>query len=683
MEKKPAGLQTREALLTELRGKPQFVEIELDRKAVDVEARTVELAFCSEAPYERWWGVEILDCGPKSVRMGRLRNKASVLVNHRADNHVGVVENARIDGDRKGRAKTRFGRGAMASEVFQDVVDEIRTKVSVGYQIHDLVLERKQDDLSTYRVTDWEPFEISIVSVPADDTVGVGRSAQRSSQEGSAMDQNQEQDRTPAGDPGGAEDQARNFQRGDEVARADERRLIAKRNADILAIGAQWPEYEGTKLAMTAIADPKMTVDGFRAVMLKELQSKHRAPTSTGPLELDRMGSGHQSQGGGMSYGMAPREQLAAASLKAFKGIGEVLGMKDHEVAYRAGMWAMSAIHGNSRAIRWCQDHGVNLQQGSREQLGFSDQRDMTEGIFTSAGWLVPTEMEAAIIANREEYGVARRVCNVIPMSSSSTSIPRVTADAQAYFVGEGTAGTTSDPSGDQVNLTLKDLMAWTNIGKSTAMDTVIALAEMVAREQARAFAVKEDACLVIGDGTSTYGGISGMKTLLDNAAYAGGRVLATSAHDTLPEFDISDITSLIGILPVYARAGARWLVSGVFDALVFGRLKLNAGGNNVQTVQGRIVEGDYAGFPITIAHHMPAGAGTTYNLVSVALLGNFNLGVAFGSGSGMMMTVDPYTLAHQNLTRIITTERLDIVAHGVNKSTTVAGPIVALHGRT
>src|SRR5690606_15497099 len=111
-----------------------------------------------------------------------------------------------------------------------------------------------------------------------------------------------------------------------------------------------------------------------------------------------------------------------------------------------------------------------------------------------SAGWLVPVEMEAAIIANRELYGVARRICNVIPMTASSTSIPRITSDVAAYFVGEGNSGTASDPAGDQVTLTLKDLMSWTNIGKSTAMDTVIALAEMVAREQARAFAVKEDA---------------------------------------------------------------------------------------------------------------------------------------------------------------------------------------------
>jgi len=667
----------RAALLTELRGKTQYVEIELDRAAVNLEARTVDLAFCSEVPYERWWGVEILDCAPKSVRMDRLQNKAAVLVDHTSEKHVGVVETARIDGDRKGRARTRFGRSPFANEILQDIADGIRTKVSVGYVIHDLVLERKQEDLSTYRVTDWEPYHISLVSDPADDTIGVGRSAQRSSEEGTAMTTKVE---APAGDGGGTEGLVKDFRENETSARLDERKKVAKRNADILAIGDQWPEYDGPTLARQAIGDEKMTVDSFRAAMLKVLTEKHREPTRTGQLEADRAQPGHQQ--GGAPYGMEPREMLAATALKAFKGIGAVMGKTDQEVAYRAGMWAMAAIHGNARAIRWCQDAGVQLIQGSREQLGFN-QRDLTEGIFTSAGWLVPVEMEAAIIANREEYGVMRRISNVIPMTSASTSFPRITSDATAYFVGEGQSGTKSDSAGDQVTLTLKDLMAWTNIGKSTAMDTVIALAEMVAREQARAFAVKEDACGISGDGTSTYGGIQGIKTLLDTAAYSGGKIAAASGHDTFPEIDVSDITSLIGILPVYARAGARWLCSGVFDAVVFGKLKLNAGGNTVQTVQGRIVEGDYAGFPVTVAHHMPAGAATVYNGASIALLGNFDLGVAFGSGSGMMMTVDPYTLAHQNLTRIITTERLDINVHGVNKSTTVAGPIVGLHGTT
>jgi HK97 family phage major capsid protein len=683
MDRLNASLLTREALLAELRGKPQFFEAPINRASVNVDARTVELAFASELPYERWWGVEILDLQPKSVRMDRLKNNAALLLNHDRDQQPGVVDKARIDGDRVGRANVRFSRSALGEEILQDVADGIRTKVSVGYQVHDMVLEKKEGDLLTYRVTDWEPYEISIVSVPADDTVGVGRSAQRSARRATAMN---EQTSSTAADPGGTDALVEASRNSESTARADERKTVARRNQDIIALGAQWPEYGGPDLALKAISDPNMTVEAFRAAMLKMLGEKHRGPTNTGALEADRLGPDHQRPGGGIPYGMAPREMLAATNLKMFKDIGRLMGKTDQEVAYRAGMWCMAAIHGNPNAIRWCQSAGVQLQQGTREQLGFADaQRNMTEGVFTSAGWLVPMEMEAAIIANREQYGAARRICNIIPMSSASTSIPRITGDATAYFVGEGSSGTAGDGTGDQVTLTLKDLMAWINIGKSTAQDTVVSLAEMVAREEARAFAVKEDSCLINGDGTSTYGGMLGLKTLLETAAYSAGVKAAVTPHNLFTEFDVGDITGVLGILPVYARAGARWLCSGVFDAVVFGRLKLNAGGNNVQTVQGTVVEGDYAGFPITIAHHMPAGASTDYNAKIVLILGNFNLGVAFGSGSGMMLTVDPYTLAHQNLTRIITTERLDINCHGVAKSTTAGqqGPIVGLQGTT
>lgn len=661
----------RAGLLSELRGKVQRAESTISRASANLDKRTVELAFASEAPYERFFGIEVLDMKPASVRMDRLKNSAALLLNHDRDMQIGVVESAKLGQDKVGRATVRFSRSTLGEEILNDVVDGIRTKVSVGYMVHDLVLEKQQDDLSTYRVTDWEPFEISIVSIPADDTVGVGRAA--TSDPGTVGARQMTEATVNAGAAGemgsGADQLVENLGKNDAAARSDERKRTAKRNNDILELGDQWPEYGGPALSRQAILDPNMTVEGFRASMLKLLGERHKNPqVETGNLEFDRKQPGHQ---GNTTYGMGAREMLAAANLKMFKGIGAVMGKPDHEVAFRAGMWARAAIHGDQDALRWCKDAGVQLHN-----------RAMNEGSFTSAGWLVPIEMEAAIIKNREQYGVARRICRVIDMSSASTSIPRITSDVTAYFVGEGTGGTQSDPAGDQVTLTLKDLMAYTTIGKSSAQDTVVSLAEMVAEEHARSFAIKEDACLISGDGTSTYGGIQGIKTLLDNSAYSAGRVQATSAHDTFPEIDVTDVTSLLAILPVYARAGARWLCSGVFEALVFGRLKANAGGQTTQTLTGGIIEQDFAGFTVTVAHHMPAGAGTTYNASTILIMGNFNLGVAIGSGSGLMMTVDPYTNAHLNQTRVITQERIDIVAHGVSSSTT-AGPIVGLHGKT
>ena len=146
-------------------------------RAINTEARTVELSFSSEMSYPRYWGNEILDHSPSSVRLGRLNNGGAVLVDHDTADHVGVVERAYIGPDRKGRALVRFGKSQRAAEVFGDVADGIRSLVSVGYRIHDMQLESSNaQDGETYRVIDWEPYELSVVSVPADPSVGVGRS---------------------------------------------------------------------------------------------------------------------------------------------------------------------------------------------------------------------------------------------------------------------------------------------------------------------------------------------------------------------------------------------------------------------------------------------------------------------------------------------------------------------------
>lgn len=153
-----------------------------DRASSDRKARTAELSFSSETPIERSWGTEILDHGKKSVRLGRLRAGGPLLVDHDARDIVGVIESVRVDPDLTGRAVVRFGKSARAEEVFQDVLDGIRGNASVAYVIYDAVEEKTKDSsLPTLRITDWEPLEISLVSVPADTAVGVGRELRASS----------------------------------------------------------------------------------------------------------------------------------------------------------------------------------------------------------------------------------------------------------------------------------------------------------------------------------------------------------------------------------------------------------------------------------------------------------------------------------------------------------------------
>lgn len=163
---------------------PAFRAVQFDRATVDSDARTMELSFSSEEPYERYWGVEILGHNADEVRLDRINNAGALLMDHNTKDQIGVVEKTWIDtATRKARALVRFGKSARASEILQDVIDGIRKNVSVSYSIQRMKLMKSEkidgtnETVDTYRVTDWEPLEISLVSVPADVTVGVGRSA--------------------------------------------------------------------------------------------------------------------------------------------------------------------------------------------------------------------------------------------------------------------------------------------------------------------------------------------------------------------------------------------------------------------------------------------------------------------------------------------------------------------------
>lgn len=156
----------------------------LSDASIDANSRTVELAFSSEYDEgERSFGIEVLGHAPGEVDLTRLNDSAAVLLNHDTGKQVGVVQSASIDSDRIGRAVVRFGNSPLAQEIFQDIADGIRKHVSVGYRLLEAESAGERDGVTVVRVTRWQPYEISIVPVPFDPTVGVGRNAQTQTRE--------------------------------------------------------------------------------------------------------------------------------------------------------------------------------------------------------------------------------------------------------------------------------------------------------------------------------------------------------------------------------------------------------------------------------------------------------------------------------------------------------------------
>ncbi|HFJ7266695.1 TPA: phage major capsid protein [Escherichia coli] len=143
-----------------------------------------EIAFSSTQPYQRqFWDEqnqemvvldEILVHTPEAVDLSRLNNNAPLLFNHNFDNHIGVVCNARIDADNVGRALVKFSKhGTMANDIRNKVIEGTMEKISVGYDIKEYHIDYAKSQLI---VSKWIPHEISWVTVPADDTVGLNRS---------------------------------------------------------------------------------------------------------------------------------------------------------------------------------------------------------------------------------------------------------------------------------------------------------------------------------------------------------------------------------------------------------------------------------------------------------------------------------------------------------------------------
>lgn len=149
--------------------------------AVDVESRTCELSFSSEFPADRWFGREVLSHSAGAADLQRLNDGGNLLWGHNPDDVLGVIEKAWIGDDRRGHALVRFGKDERGTWAMNQVQDRVVRNVSFMYVASDYVCETDDPDRyspdDTYTAQRWEAYEISLLSIPADPTVGVGRDA--------------------------------------------------------------------------------------------------------------------------------------------------------------------------------------------------------------------------------------------------------------------------------------------------------------------------------------------------------------------------------------------------------------------------------------------------------------------------------------------------------------------------
>lgn len=152
-----------------------FREATVERAAA--EDGRIPIALSSETPVARWFGTEILDHGSTALDVKRLKARGLPLLDaHDTRQQIGRVEDITLDKDRVLRGMARFSESARAQEIKRDMLAGIRTDISIGYRVDEYLVNEREEE---YRATRWTPLECSTVAVAADETVGVGRSADR------------------------------------------------------------------------------------------------------------------------------------------------------------------------------------------------------------------------------------------------------------------------------------------------------------------------------------------------------------------------------------------------------------------------------------------------------------------------------------------------------------------------
>ena len=480
--------------------------VSAEKKVIDVEARRVQIAVSSEEPVERGYGNEVLDHSERSIDLSFLNSgRAPLLLDHDPRQQIGVVESVTLDGSaRRLRATVRFGKNGLAKDVFDDVSDGIRSNISVGYQVNKL----EQDGKGSYRAVDWLPMEVSVVSIPADRTVGVGRSADDDLQH-----------RTPNPTP---QKEATMSDIDIEAVKAEAVRAAAKDHAEIYALGGK---HQQRDMAEKAVAEGR-TLAEFRGELLNVIGNK--------PLDNTEIG-------------LAPKEVRQFSLLKAIRAHAN----PTDRAAQQAAAFELEASAAASEAY-------------GREAQGIMIPNEVLRS------WAVRdlnTTDDAAVIADdfrggsfidvlRNQSSVMQAGATMLSGLSGNVKIPKKTAASSASWIStEGGASSESEPTLGQVTMAPKTLGAFTDITRLMMMQSSLDIEALVRNDLSTAIALAIDLGALAGTGSS--GQPTGVKNTSGiNAPTNFAGVNPTFAEVVAMETAVAEDNALSGNLAYIAPAG-------------------------------------------------------------------------------------------------------------------------------
>lgn len=301
--------------------------------------------------------------------------------------------------------------------------------------------------------------------------------------------------------------------------------------------------------------------------------------------------------------------------------------------AYVFGRYLL-AQRGDQKSIKWLGENGhLKANNETTESAG---------------GYLVPVITSPDLIYLRERFGVARANAKTYPMSGDTLLVPNQTGSSTVYHVGENTAITTSDFVIDQVLLQTVKLAALNPVSRELTEDSIVDYASMAARDFAVKLAQQEDVDCFIGDGTATYGGITGILqsiwkldpvNVLANKQTIASAVLADAGSIAANKPTLANIRTMVGKIAWYPGLMPKFYCHRQFWYDCIAPLLDTLNGNTIGDIQNAYgTQPTLYGYPVVWTNVMPRNMSTIWN--PVLLFGDLQLGTAFGDRRGVTIEV-------------------------------------------
>jgi len=525
-----------------------FRTVALERANLNEESRSIELAFSSEAPVERYWGIEVLGHAENEMDRGWIGGgTAPLLMDHNPREQVGVVESVTLGEDRVARAVVRFGRSARAEEVMRDVADGIRTNVSVGYELLDIREEPAiKGKPQTYRAVRWRPLEVSLVSIPADMTVGVGREAPAS-----VLPQPKTQEST------GMEPEVKEA----PAARAIDDGAEARRQKEIMDL-ATLANVRDMGIEAVLKGD---TVELFRGKVLLARQGEAK-PLGVAPAQLD----------------MTPKEVARYSVFRAMRAAAEN-DWKD------AGL-ELEAHRELSKRF--------GAGQGKRSFYVPLDiqKRDLVAATPSAGGNLVATDNISFIDILRARSVAMRMGAMRMTGLVGNVTVPRQTGAATAaWLANEGTGVSESDQTFSQMALSPKNVAAYTEISRQLMMQSSPSAEMIVMNDLAAVVALAVDSAAIQGTG------LTGQPTGIISTSGIGSVTGTTLAYSGILEFQ----TDVMAANALINPATSGYVTTPAVAALLATRQRFAS--TDTPLWEGGLMDGRVAGFGAMSSTQMPA----------------------------------------------------------------------------